>query len=115
MYRVKTADLDDINLTPDALASRVEVYGDKTLSDGTLMDESGTLYLTDPEHNAIVAMRPALETLLSDSRLRWPDGLSLAPDGFIYVTCSALQHVIMKSEENIQANAPYQIFRFKRP
>jgi sugar lactone lactonase YvrE len=115
MYRVKTADLDDVNLTADALASRVEVYGDKTLSDGTLMDESGTLYLTDPEHNAIVAMRPALETLLSDSRLRWPDGLSLAPDGFIYVTCSALQHVIMKSEENIQANAPYQIFRFKRP
>jgi sugar lactone lactonase YvrE len=112
MYRIKTADLDDTSLTPEALATRVEVYGDKTLSDGISTDDAGTLYLTDPEHNAIVTMRPALETLISDSRLRWPDGLSFGPDGPLYLTCSALQHVIMKDAEHVQAFAPYHIFRF---
>ena len=54
-----------------------------------------------------------IETLLKDTRLRWPDGFGWGPEGWLYVTCSSLQHVIMKSAANIRAHAPYQIFRFK--
>lgn len=115
MYRVRTRDLNDPSLEPALLASRVEVFGDKTQSDGISIDEQGTLYLSDPEHDAVVAMRSdaKLETLLSDDKLRWPDGFSFGPEGWLYFTCSALQHVIMKSPDHVAAHAPYHIFRFK--
>jgi len=54
-----------------------------------------------------------LRTLVRDERLRWPDGLSFGPDGWLYVTCSALDEVILRSAEEIHASAPYQIFRFR--
>jgi sugar lactone lactonase YvrE len=113
MYRVRTADLGDVSLTESELESRVEVVGDKTVSDGIVFN--GDLFLTDPEHNALIRMstKGELTTLLKDPRLRWPDGLSMGPDGWLYVTCSALQHVIMKDSEHVQAHGPYHIFRFK--
>jgi sugar lactone lactonase YvrE len=115
MYRVKTADLDDTSLTAEQLAAKVESFGDKTVSDGITTDDEGRVYLSDPEHNAVVAMQPdgKLETLLVDSKLRWPDGFSFGPDGWLYLTCSSLQHVIMKSADEIAAHGPYHIFRFK--
>ena len=115
MYRIPTAVLDDPALSADRVAAAVEVDADKTESDGITSDDAGTLYLSDPEHNAIVALRPdrSLETLFVDPRLRWPDGFGFGPDGWLYVTCSALQHVIMKGEDSIEANAPYHIFRFR--
>jgi len=115
LYRVRTHDLDDESLEREQLESRVERFAQKTMSDGIAIDSQGTLYLTDPEHDAIETLGQdrALHTLLRDPRLRWPDGLSFGPDGWLYVTCSALHHVILRSPEEIRANAPYQIFRFK--
>jgi len=50
---------------------------------------------------------------LKDPRLRWPDGFSFGPDGWLYVTCSSLQHVMFRTTAHMRANAPYQVFRFK--
>ena len=115
MYRVHTADLLDEKLEAGTLASRVEVFADKTLSDGLTTDDAGNVYLGDMEHSAIHRLRPdgALETLLADSRLRWPDGFSFGPEGYLYVTCSALQQVLFLPETSVRAAAPYQIWRFK--
>ena len=54
------------------------------------------------EHSAILELRPdrSLVTLLKDARLRWPDGFSFGPDGWLYVTCSALQHVLLRSSSD---------------
>ena len=117
MYRVRAADLDDESLSRQALESRVERFAEKTMSDGITIDSRGTLYLSDPEHDAVMTLGQdhQLHTLLRDARLRWPDGFSFGPDGWLYLTCSALHHVILRSPAEIAANAPYQIFRFKAP
>lgn len=115
MYRVRTADLNDASLKPEDLAARVEDYGPKPISDGLAMDLANNLYISDPEHSAVLILTPErkLETLVKDGRLRWPDGFSFGPDGWLYVTASSLQDVLFVSSAHMRAQAPYQIYRFK--
>jgi len=115
MYRIRTADLQNPNLGDDELGRRVENYGPKTLSDGLTTDDGDNVYLSDMEHSAVVLLKPdrTLETLVKSPRLRWPDGFSFGPDGWLYVTCSALQHVLFLDPEVMRANAPYQVFRMR--
>ena len=115
LYRIARRDLDDAGLSAETLAARVQDYGPKTLSDGITMDVADNVYLSDMEHSAVVLLGPdrRLSTLLKDPRLRWPDGFSFAPDGWLYVTCSSLQDVLFISRSHMREHAPYQIFRFK--
>jgi len=115
MYRVRASDLVDASLAPKALAARVETLSEKTMSDGITTDLAANVYISDPEHDAVLSLGRdgVLHTLLQDPKLRWPDGFGFGPDGWLYFTCSSLQHVIGRSEEHVRANAPYQIFRFR--
>ncbi|MGQ0587538.1 MAG: L-dopachrome tautomerase-related protein [Gammaproteobacteria bacterium] len=115
MYRVRTADLRNEQLAAGDLAGKVETWADKTMSDGITIDGAGTLYLTDPEHSAIVLLRQdkTLQTLLKDDNLRWPDGFSWGPDGYLYVSCSALHQIIGRPSWTWDDGAPYQVYRFK--
>jgi sugar lactone lactonase YvrE len=115
LYRVRTADLREPRMPWRELENRVERFADKTMSDGIAIDAAGTVYLSDLEHSAVVALGQdrQLRTLLKDERLRWPDGFSFGPDGALYVTCSALHQVIAKTDAEIAAHAPYQVFRFR--
>jgi sugar lactone lactonase YvrE len=115
MYRIRTTDLNDATLAAGELARRVEDYGPKTLSDGITIDTADNIYLSDMEHSAVLTLNPQrqLTTLLKDPRLRWPDGFSFGPDGWLYVTCSSLQHVLFVPKSRMIENAPYQIFRFQ--
>lgn len=116
MYRIATRDLNNPSLSPAALAAKVEDFAAKTLSDGLTMDVDDNVYISDMEHGAVLTLGPdrKLTTLVKDpQRLRWPDGFSFGPDGWLYVTCSALQHVLFLPRAHVRAHAPYQIFRFK--
>jgi hypothetical protein len=115
LHRIRTSDLNNLSLNPEQLAQKVERFGKKTMSDGITTDNAGNIYLSDIEHSAIVKMKPnaSLETLIKDSKLRWPDGFSFGPDGWLYVTSSALQDVIGKTDAYIAEHRPYQIFRVK--
>lgn len=115
LYRARAADLVDATLSPPALAARVETFADKPQTDGLTTDDEGNVYLSDMEHSAIHRLSPdgKLTTLLSDQRLRWPDGFSFGPGGYLYVTCSALQDVLFRSDEDVRRHAPYQIWRLR--
>ncbi len=115
LYRIATADLENPSLDRQALEHEIEDFGPKTLSDGLTADLDGNIYLSDMEHSAILTLDEdgRLMTLVKDSRLRWPDGFSFGPDGWLYVTCSSLQDVLFVGRAHMQAHAPYQIFRFK--
>ena len=115
LYRIPTKALRDPQLSEKQLAQKVEKFAPKTVSDGITTDLKGNVYITDFEHSAIhmIGQDKKLTTLLRDKRLRWPDGLSFGPEQSLYITCSALQHVIMKSQSEIKQHAPYHIWRFR--
>lgn len=115
LYRVATKDLNDQSLSAADLSERVEDYGPKTISDGLSTDLDDNIYITDPEHSAIMRLSPdrKLTTMVKDSPFRWPDGLSFGPDGWLYVTCSALHQVLFERAAEIRRHAPFQIIRFR--
>lgn len=115
MYRILARDLLDTTLAPETLALRVENYALKTMSDGITMDLQDNIYISDPEHSAIVRLdtQRRLSTLIKDPLLRWPDGFSFGPDGWLYVTCSSLHQVIGLPPSSVRKHAPYQVFRFR--
>jgi sugar lactone lactonase YvrE len=115
LYRVRLRDLRDASLPAGQLANRVERVSDKPLSDGMSIDVEGNVYLTAIEHNAVFIARPGEnpQTLIHSSRIRWPDALSFGPDGYLYLADSALAELILQSRDHIDAQAPYQIFRFR--
>jgi len=115
LHRLRISDLNNINLSPEQLQEKVERFDLKTMSDDITTDNEGNIYLSDLEHSAIVKMniQGNLETLIKDPKLRWPDGFSFGPDGWLYVTASSLQYVIAKPDKYIAEKGPYQIYRFK--
>lgn len=115
LYRVPLADLRDRELPARTLAAKVERVGDKPLSDGISIDREGNVFVTDIEHGAVsvVGTDRQLETLIRSDALRWPDGLSFGPDGWLYVADSALPDVVLRTRDDVTAAGPYHVFRFR--
>jgi sugar lactone lactonase YvrE len=115
LYRVRLGDLLNLSAPYSQIAAGVERYANKPLSDGLSLDNEGSVYITDVEHNAIfrVSGDRELHTLIRSGKVRWPDALSFGPDGWLYIADSALSDVILQSHEHIKSKGPYKIFRFQ--
>jgi sugar lactone lactonase YvrE len=107
--------LADGELSPADLAAKVETLGKKPLSDGLSADLSGNVYITDVERGAVLRLAPGgqLSTIVRSPRIRWADGLSFGPDGWLYLADSALPDVLLRSRQHIQAHGPYNVYRFR--
>lgn len=112
LYRIPTALLRDPTLPHPQLAVDIETVGAKPLSDGIAVDGE-TAYVADVERGAILRYAPEVPvtTVFRDDLIRWPDALSMAPDGSLYIADSALGSVLLQSEDQIKAQAPYRIWR----
>jgi sugar lactone lactonase YvrE len=116
LYRIRTEDLCNANLSERELEKKVEDLGANfTTSDGMIFDRKGNLYLSDSEHDSITLVTPEmkLQTIEHDPRLIWPDTFAWSPDGSLYVTCSQIQNMPWCHGGKSTRTTPYMIYRLK--
>jgi sugar lactone lactonase YvrE len=115
LHRIPTAALMNDELSENALAERIEPIGKKPLSDGLSADLAGNVYVTDVENGAVLRMAPGggLATIVRSPRIRWADGLSFGPNGWLYLSDSALPEVVLKTRGHIRDHGPYHVYRFR--
>ena len=116
LYRVPLRDLVDPAIPPDDLRKRVEWVSNKPLSDGLRIDQTGQVILTDVEHHGLMRLEKdgTLRTLIATpGKIRWADGCSFGPDGYLYFTDSALPDVMLHSRGHIKKRSPYFLYKIK--
>lgn len=116
LYSVATDALCDRSLDDSAVAATIVHEGNKGGgADGLESDAAGNIYATNYEHNAILCRPPGGEwkTIVHDPRLLWPDTLSVAADGYLYVTANQLHRQADYQQGKDLRRKPYTLFRVK--
>jgi sugar lactone lactonase YvrE len=116
LYSVDTEMLMDPELDDSKVSSTVIDEGDRGgASDGLESDAAGYIYSTNYEHNAILRrhLNGQWETVTHDPCLLWPDTLSLATDGYLYVTANQLHRQARFHEGHDLRKKPYTLFRIQ--
>jgi sugar lactone lactonase YvrE len=93
---------------------RVTDEGDRGgASDGLETDDAGNLYTTSYEHDAELRRRPdgGYETVVHDPRLLWPDTMSVATDGYLYLTANQLHRQAKYQGGQDLRRTPYLLVR----
>ncbi|NJO56372.1 MAG: hypothetical protein HC834_08600 [Rhodospirillales bacterium] len=114
--RIRTSDLLNPELDEEALATRVERFGEKPVSDGISIDNAGNVYVTDVQASGIGVTRPDGQyTLLFSDRekLSWPDAISAGPDGAMYVAVNKLHRTPQLNAGANESEPPYYVVRFR--
>jgi sugar lactone lactonase YvrE len=116
LYSVDANALANRSIDDSEIAATVIDEGDKGgAADGLESDAAGYIYATNYEHNAVLRYRPGgnWETVMHDSRLLWPDTLSLATDGYLYVTANQLHRQARFHKGHDLRRKPYTLFRVR--
>ncbi len=116
LYAVSTDALRDRTKSDAQVAATVRIVTGKMPSDGLESDAAGNVYLSDPVTNSIHRWNPATgltETLVHDPRLLWPDTMSIATDGYLYVNANQLNRQPTMHNGVDQRVKPYTMFRLK--
>lgn len=115
MYRIRTADLRNSDLTATDLAARVERWAGRPISDGISLDNAGNIYLGDLARNAIGVIGPdrRYRQWIDDPRLSWIDAFSFGPDGGLYAVANQLHRTATLNGGVSATRAPYLIVRLR--
>ena len=116
LWRIRTADLVNENLSDADLATRIERYGDRPICDGITIDGADNVYITDLTNYAIGVVEPSgnYRILFRDEKLLvWPDGMSFGPDGYLYVVANQLHLSPVFNKGKNLSTLPYYVLRFK--
>ena len=116
LYRIRASDLQNTDLTPNELATRVESWSSKPTCDGISIDSKGNIYVTDLAAKAIGIINPRskkYEQYIRHGDFLWPDGLCFGNDGSLYFYASQL-HLMPQFNSGKQASKqPYYLFKIK--
>jgi sugar lactone lactonase YvrE len=115
LYSVAVDALSDAAISEGDVARTVVDHGEKSAADGLETDEGGAIYATSYEHAAILRRRGAApwEILVQDPALQWPDTLSVAADGHLYVMSNQLHRQARFHDGRDLRVKPYRLFRVK--
>ncbi|GHF54028.1 sugar lactone lactonase YvrE [Deinococcus metalli] len=116
LYSVSTDALADRALPDTEVSAAIRDEGDRGgASDGLESDAAGYIYSGNYEHNSILRRRDGevWETVVHDPRLLWPDTLSVATDGYLYVTANQLHRQARYHGGQDLRRKPYSLFRIR--
>ncbi|MBV9470514.1 MAG: gluconolactonase [Abitibacteriaceae bacterium] len=115
LYSVSVDALADQKMSDAQVAATVVDHGIKGASDGLESDDKGRVYVTDYEHNAIRRRFPDghYETVAQDSRMLWPDTMSVATNHYLYFTANQLHRQPSYHYGKDLRKKPYHLFRVK--
>jgi sugar lactone lactonase YvrE len=115
MYRIGIDILQQAENDPSVANGKVEKVATTEPVDGLWTGATGEIYLSAIGADAVKVLKPdgTIETVLTDSRLRWPDTFSQGPDGRIYVTASHIQDSPWFNQG--WADRDFTLFRFTPP
>jgi len=113
LYEVSTAALRNLSLSDDQVGSTVKEVTGKGPSDGLESDAAGNVYAGDYSSNSIERIAPSgmIETIVHDPRLLWPDTMSLAGDGYLYVNANQLNRQPTMHDGTDERVKPYTMYR----
>ncbi|ELR96785.1 L-dopachrome tautomerase-related protein [Gloeocapsa sp. PCC 73106] len=115
LYRIRTQDLLNTQLSEAQLAQKVEDYAERPISDGIIIDRSNNIYITDVGANAIgvIGSDRTYQVLLSAPWISWPDAFSIGPDGYIYSLINQLHRTPPLNAGIDKTVPPFLLIRFK--
>ncbi|WP_446809734.1 L-dopachrome tautomerase-related protein [Methylomonas sp. 2BW1-5-20] len=113
LYRIKAADLIDETLTAEELASRVQHYSDKPISDGISIDKNNNIYLGDLANNAIgvIGADRHYRQLAQCPKLSWVDSFSFGPEGRLYAVVNRLHRSATLNGGDAKSRPPYYLLQ----
>lgn len=115
LYSVSCAALVDGNQTDAQVAQTVVDLGEKGVADGMLEDRQGRIYTTNYEHNAIYRRSRSgiMELVVHSPDLLWPDTISFAPDGYLYIISNQLHRQGGYNNGKDRRVRPFILYRTK--
>ncbi|NOT84229.1 MAG: hypothetical protein HOP02_05460 [Methylococcaceae bacterium] len=113
LYRIKSEDLVNEKLSAKALASRVERYSDKPISDGITIDKDNNIYLGELAENAIgvISSNRKYRKLAQCPRLSWVDSFSFGANGKLYAVVNRLHQSSALNGGVLKAKSPFYLLQ----
>lgn len=116
LYAAEAGAIADRTLSDSEVAKTIQKLPRRNFaSEGLEIDRQNRLYLTDLTHNAIQRRTSdgRYETLVTDSRIIWPDCLRLSSDGYLYFTVTQANRRPDFNAGVDLRKPPYPLFRIK--
>jgi sugar lactone lactonase YvrE len=115
LYRIKAEDLVNEKLDAKTLASRVERYSDKPISDGITIDKDNNIYLGELAENAIgvISADRKYRRLAQSPDLSWVDSFCFGPVGQLVAVVNRLHQSATLNGGVLKAKAPFYLIQVK--